>query len=178
MIEIWKDIKNLEGLYQVSNNGKIRSLDRIITYIDGRKYHYKGKILKQYIQDNGYYYILLNYKRKLYRFSISRLVLSTFVRHPKNGEEAAHFPDSDKSKNNVDNLIWCSPKENSSHKVTHKTLMMGNKHWNAKLSEKEVIEIRYLSKTKTQSDISQIYNISRRTISDIIKKKTWRHINE
>ncbi len=47
MCEIWKDIENYEGSYQVSNFGNVRSLDRIVTNIHGRKQIRKGKLLKQ-----------------------------------------------------------------------------------------------------------------------------------
>ena len=58
-IEIWKDIQGYEGFYQVSNLGRIRSLDRTITDSIGRKRLYKGRILKQMIDGSGYFEVLL-----------------------------------------------------------------------------------------------------------------------
>ena len=58
MKEIWKDIKDYEGYYQVSNLGNVRSLDREVTYKDGRVYKYKGKIKSQR-KLSGYYMVSL-----------------------------------------------------------------------------------------------------------------------
>ena len=64
-MEIWKDVVGYEGLYQVSNYGKVRSLDRNIKYKDGRVYYTKGKILKAHLQNNGYLIAHLNKNGKI-----------------------------------------------------------------------------------------------------------------
>ena len=106
MEEIWKDIEGYEGLYQVSNLGRVKSL----------KYNKTGRerILKIDKNKNGYLYILLykNNKRKHYR--IHRLVANAFIENPNNYPYINH-KDECKSNNNVNNLEWCSPKYNINH---------------------------------------------------------------
>lgn len=111
--EIWKDIKGYEGLYQVSNLGRIKSLERTIKHKTcyGGIYHVKGKILKPKIEKDGYYRIGLrkNKIKKFYR--ISRLVGETFIPNPNNYPIINH-KDENKLNNSADNLEWCTQKYN------------------------------------------------------------------
>lgn len=110
MQEIWKDIKGYEKLYQVSNLGRIRSLDRIILqyngYDDGERL-YKGKILKPCIKPNGYSQVGLWKDKKVKWFIIHRLVAETFIPNPENKPQVNH-KDENKQNNNIKNLEWCS----------------------------------------------------------------------
>ena len=104
--EIWKDVKNYEGLYQVSNYGRVKSLnfDRIK----------KEKIMKSYVDKIGYYSIRLckNGKSKLVR--VHRLVAESFLQRPNKNTEVNHI-DGNKLNNFVDNLEWVTHKENMIH---------------------------------------------------------------
>ena len=113
--EIWKDVKNYEGLYQVSNLGRVRSLD-VRTYQKNKfgKFKYvlhKGKILKIQKQRNGYFTIDLHMNGKFERKIIHRLVAETFISNPNNYQYINH-KDSNTSNNRVDNLEWCTQKYN------------------------------------------------------------------
>ena len=77
-MEEWRDIEGYEGLYQVSSLGRVKSLDRIITYKDGRVYHYTGKILNPSKAGNGYMMTSLC-GDKVY---IHRLVAQAFIENP------------------------------------------------------------------------------------------------
>lgn len=113
--EIWKDIKNYEGLYQVSNLGRVRSLD-VRTYQKNKfgKFQYvlhKGKILKLQKQRNGYFTIDLHINGKFERKIIHRLVADAFIPNINNYQYINH-KDSDISNNTVENLEWCTQKYN------------------------------------------------------------------
>ena len=103
MEEEWKDIKNLEGLYQVSNLGRILSLNYLHTG--------KSKLLKPVKTKKGYLTVQLykNGKRKM--CSVHRLVAETFLPNPDNLPQVNH-KDEDKTNNRVDNLEWCDNKYN------------------------------------------------------------------
>lgn len=111
--EEWKDIKNYEGLYQVSNLGNVKSLERNKSNGKG-SVKTKEKILTQDITNWGYYRVAL-YKdgiRKYYK--VHRLVAEAFILNPNNKEQVNHI-DGNKLNNNVNNLEWNTRIENMNH---------------------------------------------------------------
>ena len=115
MKEIWKDIKGYEGLYQVSNLGNVRSMDRITR--DGRKI--KGKNIKPHTNGNSRYLraALCNNGKIKYE-NIHRLVAKAFIPNPENKPEVNH-KDENPSNNFIDNLEWMTSKENSNYGTGH-----------------------------------------------------------
>ena len=110
MKEIWKDIEGYEGIYQVSNTGKVRSLDRKVW-----NYTKKGRILKMHNNGHGYYNVSLYSEEKNEKHSyIHILVAKAFIPNPNNYEQVNH-KDFNKSNNCVDNLEWVSRKQNVLH---------------------------------------------------------------
>lgn len=97
--EIWKDVVGYEGLYKVSNLGRIRSLK-------------SNKIIKPYKKRNGYLRAYLS-RKNVY---IHRVVAQAFIPNLQNKEEVNH-KDLDKTNNNVENLEWCTKRENMQHAV-------------------------------------------------------------
>lgn len=115
MEEIWKDIPGYEGLYQVSSLGRVKSLERYITYCTGRIQLLPEKILKSSQQSTGYYTVGLydsNHKSKT--FSIHRIVANLFVPNLSDLPEVNH-KDGDKSNNSASNLEWASELDNIRH---------------------------------------------------------------
>lgn len=107
MNEIWKDIKGYEGLYQVSNLGRVKSVEKI----DSSGRLRKEKLRK--LQDNrGYLEIVLRKSNETQQFSVHRLVYETFVGEIPEGMQVNHINEN-KSDNRVDNLNLMTPKENS-----------------------------------------------------------------
>lgn len=117
-MEEWRDIQGYEGLYQVSNEGRVRSLDRIIEKMNMgkiRKHLFKGRLLKPHI--------VVKYGKKRLQVGLSkegnkkfpivgRLVYEAFVGTIPNGMQLNHI-DEDPSNNKVENLNLMTPKENS-----------------------------------------------------------------
>lgn len=109
MNEIWKDIKGHEGLYQVSNEGNVRSIDREVKTQKGSR-HYKGKLLKPLKDKQGYLSVILGKHSR--RYLVNRLVYESFNGEIPEGMQVNH-KDEKKENNKVDNLNLLTPKENS-----------------------------------------------------------------
>ena len=104
MKEIWKDIKDYEGLYQVSNWGRVKSI----------KFG-KERILKQHINiKGGYYYVCLLKNGKHKNYYVHRLVAEAFIPNSYNLPQVNHR-DENKLNNNVDNLEWCTNEYNHNY---------------------------------------------------------------
>lgn len=95
-MEIWKDIEGYEGLYQVSNLGRVKSL----------KFN-KEKILKLLLDSKGYYKVNLYKNNKIKTYLMHRLIASAFISNPNNLPQVNH-KDEDKTNNKVENLEWCT----------------------------------------------------------------------
>lgn len=118
MNEIWKDIKNYEGIYQISNMGRIKSIERTIIRKNGKKLLVKEKILKQNLRgknNNKYYHITLQGKC----FRVNRLIAETFIPNPNNLPCVNH-KDENKLNNKVTNLEWCTYRYNNTYNNIHK----------------------------------------------------------
>lgn len=117
-MEIWKDIENFEGYYQVSNTGRVRSLTRTIITNSGHSATYTGRDLKLKTDRYGYYVAFLCKRTEGVRKSITvhRLVAITFLEVVK-GKNLVNHIDGNKKNNNVDNLEWVTSKENTHHAI-------------------------------------------------------------
>ena len=108
--EIWKDIEGFEGLYQVSNMGRVKSLERIKW--NGRDYcKIPERIRKPQNNGNGYLYVMLWKDGKGKKYLVHRLVASVFCENPHGYTEVNHL-DECKTNNCADNLEWCSRQYN------------------------------------------------------------------
>lgn len=102
MKEVWKDIKGYENLYQVSNYGNVKSLDRYIKNKNGKMQFYNEKILRPN-DSKGYLKVTLSKNNRQRTFRIHVLVAKTFISNPENKPEVNH-KDGNKHNNHIDNL--------------------------------------------------------------------------
>lgn len=112
--EEWRDIKGYEGIYQVSNIGRVKSLKRIIRRKDGRIKTIREIILKNNIHKSGYLEVNLNLNGTFKTVKVHRLVAEAFIPNYNNYKEINH-KDEDKSNNNVNNLEWCTSSYNANY---------------------------------------------------------------
>lgn len=178
MKEQWKAIPGYEAYYEASSFGRIKSLQRKPRNASKWVMRDDPKILRQ--SNNGYdYHIVQIYTPTIKRlFLVSKLILMTFIGPmPSDKNQAAHL-DGNRQNNIPSNLIWASFKENDSHKDLHGTRYRGELVYNAKLSDKDVLNIRkeYRIGGVSQMDLVRKYKSSRGSIHCIINRKTWRHI--
>lgn len=112
-MEIWKDIKDFEGYYQVSNLGNVKSLDRK-SETNGRIRNIKGRILKQSTNPKGYKLVFLCKAGIISPINVHRLVCLAFIKNTFCKGDVNH-KNGIKSDNNVDNLEWLTRSENVKH---------------------------------------------------------------
>lgn len=109
--EIWRDIEGYEGLYQVSNMGRVKSMPRKITRRLKGEITIDGAILKPNKIGSGYEQVTLYNHGERFNFLVHRLVAEAFIPNPHNYPEVNH-KDEVKTNNSVDNLEWCDTKYN------------------------------------------------------------------
>ena len=138
IIEEWRPVVGYEGLYEVSNIGRVRSLDR---YVKGKGKSYflhKGRVLSPGIKTEGY--LIVRLQRRM--FYVHRLVTEAFLPNPDNLPEVNH-KDEDKTNNRVENLEWCDHKYNMNYgtrNIRAKETAIKNGYWTglrSGLSKKE-----------------------------------------
>ena len=112
--EVWKDVKDYEGIFQVSNFGRVKSMSRLITYKDGRSYTSKEKLMSPVLNSDGYPCTHFKVSGEGRTVRIHRLVAQAFVDNPYDYDEVNHI-DEDKTNNHYCNLEWCTRKENMNH---------------------------------------------------------------
>jgi hypothetical protein len=132
---------------------------------------------------HGYGYVSLvleNGKKTCQR--IHKLILITFVGERKEGQESAHL-DGNRRNNRLDNLKWCSHKENNEMKKLHGTHQVGERHGRSKLTEKQARQIKKLYKRtayqkSNAKELAIKFNVTISTITNIVAGKKWKHLGE
>lgn len=169
-MEIWKDIKNYEGRYQVSNLGRVKRLP------NGRGYNSK-EIIKSTnrLSADGYVIITLpNGERPLHR-----LVAETFILNPENKETVNHI-DGVKTNNHLTNLEWATRTEqlNHSYKLGLRKSLKGENNPASKLTNKQVKWLRdnYSKETKSKTlyKLAKEFNVSDTTIYNVLNNITYK----
>lgn len=192
MQEIWLPVIGYEGAYEVSNLGRIRSINRVINYPEsirhshGHRYKISafskqsiGQILKQSMAGCGYIAVCL---RSGYSggktLNVHRLVALAFLPNPNALNQVNHI-DGCKTNNQLVNLEWCSASQNIQH--AHATGLSvarkGEQVINSKLKTNDIFNIRkLLNDGVVQSKIAYMYGVAPKTISDIKTRRNWAHI--
>lgn len=181
MKEIWKDIAGYEGKYQVSNLGRVRSLDRYSW--NGYKYWLqRGKILKASSQKSGYLFVTLSKAGKTKPYRVHRLVAQAFIPNPNGWPQVSH-KDEDVTNNKVENLEWCTAEYNINYgnhnQKIAKTLKQPKYQKiaieNGRKASKPVIQLTLDGKIvkyyNSQSEAARKNNIKSGGISDCCNKK-------
>lgn len=180
LTETWKDIPNFEGSYQVSNMGRVRSVDRVIAVKDGRMRKHKGRVLKPLLNDRGYERVTLSNDGRCNIKRVHRLVLETFKPHVNMSDLQVNHMDGDKLNNHLINLEWVTARDNILHAYDMGLITnIGEGSPNAKLSNADVLEIlQRLDNGELQRVIGLDYGVSEDHISQINAGRRWRVVKE
>lgn len=178
-MEMWKKIRCLNGEYEVSNIGNIRSTFNIVIRSNGWRHTRVSKVLKPATTKDGYRRVGVCVNKKLKTFNVHRLVALEFIENPLNKAEVNHI-NGIKDDNRVDNLEWVTRQENLKHCIDNKlqTAFKGEEIGNSKLKEYQVLEIRnkFIPRIYSRVKLAKEYNVSEATIKDILQKRTWKHL--
>lgn len=177
--EEWRDIKGYEGYFQVSSWGRIRSVTRTVRHWRGGTQVVNGRIRKTpKINEYGYLMVQLNREGKGRMFLVHRLVLEAFIGPCPDGMECCH-EDGNASNNRLENIRWGTALENGADRVRHGRVykQTGEKHWNCKLTEEDVLEI--LARLRAGIGVPELvreFGVTEGTIRGIKTGRTWSHL--
>lgn len=113
LFEKWKDVVGYEGHYQISNFGRLRSVNRIVVNVNGISRKLNGSSKNTFISD-GYVLVTLSMNNSNKSYCVHRLVATAFIPNLSNLNEVNH-KDRNKKNNLVSNLEWCTSRENTHH---------------------------------------------------------------
>lgn len=158
MAEAWKPVIGYEGFYEVSSEGRVRGLSRKIPHGLGDAFrHVKGKVLAAKPGNHGYPSVMLSREGKKKLCTVHRLVMHAFVGSCPDGFEVAHS-DGNRLNCRLQNLRYATRKENVADSIAHGTAPIGFNNGAAKLTPKQVKEIR--QSNRTLREIANDYSIS------------------
>lgn len=147
MEEIWKDIKGYEGWYQVSNCGRIKSLERVFIRKNGTPFFVRERILKYAFDHGGYPYVTLIKFKKRHNKAVHRIVAETFIPNPENKPCIDHI-DCDPTNPRVDNLRWVTSSENNLNPITVQRRQRGSSPIGKGLNARPIIGTSILDGSK------------------------------
>lgn len=178
MREIWKDIPNYEGLYQVSSTGRVKSIDRNTINKHGKQQKFNGTLRTQFLSDNGYYRVRLSKLNKGKYHPVHRLVALAFCPNFFDKPYINH-KDGNKINNQFSNLEWVTQSENAKH--AYRTGLADNKgenHSQSKLTNDDIVKIQMWKDVYSLSNnsLGKLFGVCGSTISNIINRKTWTHL--
>lgn len=167
----WRSIPGFPS-YEISNGGVVRRNEAF-------RHYPAGMILKQRQDVNGYMQVTLSHKGKYSYFGVHRLVALAFLGEPPSVHHQAAHNDGTRVNNELTNLRWATPSENSLDRTFHGTFpdRKGEKHPLASLTDDPVLELRHeRCKGRTYQELAKLYRIPKLTAYDAIVGATWKHL--
>lgn len=171
-MEIWKSY--IEGYYEASTMGRIRSVDRKVMF-NGNLNTRKGMVLKQTLNSKGYLTVVICREGTRKTEYSHRIIANTFLENSENKPEVNHKDGkhSVEYDNRIMNLEWNTQLENSEHAIANGLKSRGN----VKLKLDEVIEIkRLIREGKSNPEIGKLFCVDKATIRNIRVGKNWTHV--
>jgi hypothetical protein len=173
--EIWKDVVGYEGSYQVSNLGRIKSLDRHIRQIRNNKVTVqfkKGRILSPSMCKGGLK-VNVSIDGIDKTVKVHNLVLEAFSGERPIGYHACHFPDRSYLNNSIGNLRWDTPSNNEKDKKYHGTDNRGQRHNMVEITTDTALKIKKMLLNHGPKYVSDNLNVKRSIVANIKYGYSW-----
>ena len=156
LVEEWRPIAGYEGLYEVSNLGRVKSKKRVDINRLGVKRILKEKILKPCKEKNGYLRVNLWVNGKNKHYTVHRLVANAFIPNPDKLPQINH-KDEDKTNNNISNLEWCTPEYNINYGNRTKKVsdLQKNDRGKSYIIDQYTIDGRYIKSYPSSKEIKR-----------------------
>ena len=174
--ETWKAVKGYEGLYEVSDHGRVRSLGRDMVRRDGYRYVMPQRILRHWLT-RGYPTVSLSRDGKVKKLYVHRLVASAFLPMIRGKREVNHL-DVNPQNNLLSNLEWVTPSENVTHSYRagkHRPIR-GESFVGSKLTDQAVRDIRRLYPGVSGPKLGARYGVASQTIYRVVNGDGWKHV--
>ncbi len=180
--EEWRAVAGYEGLYEVSNQGRVRSLARVVRKSDGTKQTYAGRILRSAVTAGGYRIVALSRGGKTVTKTVHRLVATAFLPRADERDVVNHI-NFDRADARVENLEWVTQAQNCRHTISAGRWLAprcrGEDAGCAKLTERDVVAIRReFALGASMRSLGLKYGVTGMSIKRVVTGMTWSHIAE
>jgi len=185
-IEVWKNVIGYENIYQVSNFGNVKSLDREVAPNNRVPYWRKGKICKQSKSNLGYMTVGFTVNNVKVNKYVHRLVAEAFITNINDYPQVNHI-DCDKTNNKMYNLEWCTNSQNHIHASKnglnklhlHRVAYSEENNGRSLLTKEQVLEIKqkYIPYKYSAKKLSKEYEVSESCITHILNNTSWKEIS-
>ena len=174
--ETWRPVVGYEGAYEVSDCGRARSVDRVVTRTDGSLLPLVGRIRAQHIDRGGYLRVSLSRDSKTRGARVHILVAKAFLSRPPGEVEVCHRNGNPRD-NRVANLRWGTHKSNVEDAMRQGTFARGSRRATAKLSEESIPDIRRLAhEGVSYNEIGRLFGVHHATIRSAVIGRSWSHV--
>lgn len=168
MEEIWKPVVGWEGLYEVSNLGNVRSLDRYVNQLNYKRFC-KGQLLKPTFHKSNYFIVTLRNSGIQKICKVHQLVMNAF--NPKNSNEKLEINhiDGNTKNNNLSNLEWCTHQQNLQHASKHNLLSI------YKSINQYDLDGNFIKQWHSMKEAKEYYNFGINSLRNACKRKSGIH---
>ena len=174
IVERWLPVPGYEGLYSVSDLGRVRSEPRITIRQNGDTMRVFGRVLRPTVLPSGYIQAdLRNGPGRHTHFYVHRLVLEAFIGPAPQGTEACHN-NGQRADNRACNLRWDTRRSNHADKLQHGTSLRNGNHPTAKLTPDDVRAIR--ADTRSAQEIAAQFGVTDFHVYHVKSGRAWRYL--
>lgn len=175
--EEWRPVKHYEGMYSVSNLGRVRSEGRVVIDRRKRRRFFPGQLLRFNRNSGGRLTVTLYYQSEPQTLLVHDVVARAFLGPKPQGLVTIHGPGGCLD-NRPENLSYGLPMDSASRSELYKKILpKGEKHWHSKLNEQAIRVIRTIPRERgTVKALAKAYGVSEATIQNVLKGRTWAHV--